>query len=222
MSDFLIFFWQTVRLEGRQSSNVLTTIALYAMALFVFALILSHEPVDQVGILFPTVSFVLGLVTLAQSSEALFLQDQEDGTLELYVSQNFSLEFYSLAKGLSYWVCIGLPLVILFLLTITMGGGSFSFIFASGISFALTTLTVIFMGMICSALTLASKKGRGLSVVLVLPILVPSILVSHACFSAALSGLEYMGYLAILFGLLLISGGISLCATPFALRLAMR
>lgn len=220
--QFLILFWHSLRLEWRQSSAALTTIAVYAIALFVFALIFSHESRDQSSLLFPIIALVLGVITVSHSHDKLFYEDHEDGTLELYISQNLSLEFYSLAKGLSHWFFTALPLVILFFLTAMLGSQSYVFVFVSSACFALTTMIVVFMGMVCSALILASKRGQGVIVVLLLPILIPSLLVSHACFSAASNDLEFSGYFAILLGLGLISGGISLCATPFALRLAIK
>jgi|GEM_PF-2060582 len=145
----------------------------------------------------------------------LFRDDWEDGTLEWLMSEGKSLEVYGFAKILAHWMRLGIPLAII--AGVVTGFTSFPLIFGV----AITTLTLIFLGAIPSALCLNTKANNSILLpLLILPFGIPMMVVSMAAATDPTVGIY--SYLALQGGLFLMSAALSLIACPFALRLALR
>lgn len=163
----------------------------------------------------PTLLMGLSYGVISLSLDGLFWEDWDDGTIEWWVSEGKSLEAYGLVKILTHWIRLGLPLA--GICGVITGFQSLSLVFG----IAMTTLTLIFLGAIASALCLNTKANSSILLpLLILPLGMPMMIVSMA--AVADSADIASSYLTLQGGLFFMSVALSLIACPFALRLALR
>jgi heme exporter protein B len=154
-----------------------------------------------------------GVISL--SLDGLFREDWDDGTLEWWVSEGKSLETYGFVKILTHWIRLGLPLS--GIAGVITGFTSYSLVFG----IAMTSLTLIFLGAIASALCLNTKANSSILLpLLILPLGVPMMIVSMAAVADPAGAIS--SYIALQGGLFSMSVALSLVACPFALRLSLR
>ena len=152
---------------------------------------------------------------ISLSLDHLFREDWEDGTLEWWMSEGKPLEGYVFVKILSHWLRLGLPLT--GTVGVITGFTSFPLIFGV----ALTTLTLIFLGSIASALCLNARANTSMLLpLLILPFSIPMMVVSMAAVADPAGTIN--SHLVLQGGLFFMSVALSLVACPFALRLALR
>ena len=179
-----------------------------------FGILSSNHP-NLWGAFLPTLLMGLCYGVISLSLDGLFREDWEDGTIEWRVSEGRSLEAYGLVKILAHWIRLGIPLA--GIVGVITGFTSFSLIFG----IAMTTLTLIFLGAIASALCLNTKANSLILLpLLILPLGIPMMIVSMA--AVADSSVGVGSYLMLQGGLFFMSVALSLLACPFALRLALR
>jgi heme exporter protein B len=200
-------------LEGGASS------AFHALLVFLslvvaFGILSSNHP-NLWGAFLPTLLMGLSYGVISLSLDGLFREDWADGTIEWRVSEGRSLEAYGLVKILAHWIRLGIPLA--GIVGVITGFTSFSLVFG----IAVTTLTLIFLGAIASALCLNTKANSLILLpLLILPFGIPMMIVSMAGAADPSAGVS--SYLALQGGLFFMSAALSLVACPFALRLALR
>lgn len=201
--------------ELRYTSQwALHVLLIFLSLIIAFGVLSSKEP-DLWQAFLPMLLMGLSYGVISLSLDHLFRDDWEDGTLEWLMSEERSLEVYVLAKILVHWVRLGIPLVII--VGVITGFTSFSLIYG----IAITTLTLIFLGAIPSALCLNTKRNSSILLpLLILPLGIPMMVVSMAAVIDLTVGIY--SYLALQGGLFLMSVALSLIACPFALRLALR
>ena len=201
--------------ELRYTSQwALHVLLIFLSLIIAFGVLSSKEP-DLWQAFLPVLLMGLSYGVISLSLDHLFRDDWEDGTLEWLMSEERSLEVYVLAKILVHLVRLGIPLVII--VGVITGFTSFSLIYG----IAITTLTLIFLGAIPSALCLNTKRNSSILLpLLILPLGIPMMVVSMAAVIDLTVGIY--SYLALQGGLFLMSVALSLIACPFALRLALR
>lgn len=179
-----------------------------------FGLLTANQPPLWEAFL-PILLLGLSYAVSTLSLHSLFREDWEDGTLEWLISEGSSLETYTFGKIFTHWMCIGIPLTAL--VGLISGFSCLPLIFGV----AVTSLTVVFLGAIGSALCLTtSSQNVILLPLLILPLGIPMMLVSMGSIMDATANMASYVYLQI--GLFLIAGALSLIACPFALRLSLR
>jgi heme exporter protein B len=155
------------------------------------------------------------------SIEAVLQEDVHEGILETLVVQRVSLENYFLAKVLSHWILKGIPVSFL-----SWGIGVLNFSFHSQFSALLISLLFLtFIVIIWALLGMAVSNGiknSGMVLLLIFPLIIPPFLTVQIILLAAQSGLEFLSYLVILSGILLMTCGMGIVAVPFMIRLILR
>lgn len=196
------------------SQWTLHVLLVFLSLMVAFAVLSSKNPaLWQAFLPMLLMGLIYGVTSL--SLDHLFREDWEDGTLEWLMSEGKSLEIYGLAKTLAHWMRLGIPLATI--AGVVTGFTSFPLIFGV----AITTLTLIFLGAIPSALCLNTKANNSILLpLLILPFGIPMMVVSMAAVTDPTVGIY--SYLALQGGLFLMSAALSLIACPFALRLALR
>ncbi|GJM03610.1 MAG: heme exporter protein B [Rhodomicrobium sp.] len=124
----------------------------------------------------PGALWVTLLLSLLLSLDRIFLNDYEEGTLELMVHGPLPLEMVGVAKALAHWLTVGVPLS---LMTPVMG----LLMNLSPEQFGILTLAALigtpalsFIGAIGAALTLGLKRGGLLLPLLILPFFIPTLI----------------------------------------------
>ena len=145
------------------------------------------------------------------SIKALFQDDFEDGTLDIYMLSTASLETIIIIKALTHWTTTILPIIVLTpVISIPLGLSIYHSILISLVMF-ISTPAISFISTIGAALTLGERGGNLLMSIFILPTFLPimifgikiSILITNSIY-------DLMAYL-ILFALSLIC----IAITPF-------
>ena len=140
------------------------------------------------------------LLSMMFSTEDIFLEDFNDGTLEQIIISSSSFPFMIAKKIFIYWIMIGLPI------------SALSFLFSLGITKDLNlSLFVIFLAMISSYIflnlfvfgsALSLNKGSVLGALITMPIALPVLIVLGKSIIALQFGINYIELLLLLLGCL--------------------
>ena len=194
--------------------SVVHVLLVFISLVVAFGVLSSNHPSLWQAFL-PTLLLGLSYGVISLSLDQLFREDWEDGTLEWRMSDGQSLEIYVLAKILTHWIRLGIPLTGI----IGVISGFVSLPLLLGV--AATTLTLTLLGAIGSALCLTAKGNTSILLsLLTLPFGVPMIIVSMAAVSDPTAALS--SYLMLQGGLLMIAVALCLMACPYALKLTLR
>ena len=140
------------------------------------------------------------LLSMMLSTEDIFLEDYNDGTLEQIIISSSSFPFMIAKKIFMYWVMIGLPI------------SALSFLFSLGITQDLNlSFFVIFLAMISSYIflnlfvfgsALSLNKGSVLGALITMPLALPVLIVLGKSIIAIQFGINYLELLLLLLGCL--------------------
>ena len=140
------------------------------------------------------------LLSMMLSTEDIFLEDFNDGTLEQIIISTSSFPFIIAKKIFIYWIMIGLPISLL------------SFLFSLGITKDINlSLFVIFLAMISSYIflnlfvfgsALSLNKGSVLGALITMPLALPVLIVLGKSIIAIQFGINYLELLLLLLGCL--------------------
>ena len=193
------------------------------LCLFLLFIVVTQLPLSQPEFsafyqkLTPFLLFSLGFIMSCLPLCAYFEEDIKDGTLDHMIT-NHSLYSYSLALYCSYILLYISPLVFM------VGGVAFvtgfpitvTFVFMG--SFWLSAFILLNWGGVAALLSSSHNQNTLLTPLMVIPLGIPSLLISHATLQAAMDNIPLSRYFFIHIGLALISVGISLGVTPYVIR----
>jgi len=128
------------------------------------------------GLISPAIIWAGPLLSILLGLEKLFQPDVDDGTFDLYQLSPLPLEMIILAKAISFWITFALPLILISPLFAMMLGMSPPLIWGCIISLLIGSPALVFIGMLCAALTVRLKRAGLLMTVLAVPLLVPTLI----------------------------------------------
>jgi heme exporter protein B len=167
----------------------------------------------------PAVLWLGALLASLLALDRLLAVDQDDGSLDLIVTNRAPLELVVGAKAVAHWLTTGLPLVAaspLFGVLLNLEPASIG---ASALTLLVGTPALTFIGLIGAALAVALRRGGILLPVLILPLTIPVLIFGVSAANAALGGPVSFGTpFTILCALTLIS----LVVGPFAAAATLR
>ena len=156
------------------------------------------------------------LLSMMLSTEDIFLEDYNDGTLEQIIISSSSYPFMIAKKIFIYWIMIGLPISVL------------SFLFSLGITQDINlSLYVIFLAMISSYIflnlfvfgsALSLNKGSVLGALITMPLALPVLIVLGKSIIALQLGINYLELLLLLLGCL----SIIISSVPFIVSFVIK
>lgn len=166
----------------------------------------------------PGILWVVGLLACLLSSDMMFRNDYDDGSLEQMILSPVSLYVQVAAKTVAHWLLTGFPLMLLspllaLLLQLPSAG-----VVALMISMALGTATLSFIGAIGAGLTVGLRKGGLLLSLIILPLYIPVLIFGVSSVQSAANGSAYIGQLAILGAFL----ALAITLSPLAIAAGVR
>ncbi|MEH6550898.1 MAG: heme exporter protein CcmB [Pseudomonadales bacterium] len=195
-------------LAYRHRGDIANPLVFALMVIALFPIGLGPERAS-LAVLAPGLVWVVALLACLLSVDTMFRADYEDGSLEQILLSPHSPYLLSLTKIFAHWLVAGLPIALLSPLLAMMLSLPAEGYIALFFSLLIGTLSLSLIGAIGAALTVGLKRGGLLVALLVLPLYIPVLIFGVSTVHAAVQGMAYSGYLAIL-------GALSL----FALMLA--
>lgn len=217
MRPFAAIVARDLRLALRQGADAAMAVLFFVLAVALFPFGVGPEA-NVLARIAPGVLWVMALLAALLSLDRLYLQDYEDGALELIVLAPVPLAAVVLAKALAHWLVSGLPLVAaapLLAVLLQLPAEGFAALVAAML---LGTPVLSLVGGVGAALTLGARRGGVLVALLVLPLYVPALIFGAAAVEAALSGASARPHLLLLGALL--AAALPLC--PLAGAAALR
>ncbi|MFA7552868.1 MAG: heme exporter protein CcmB [Spongiibacteraceae bacterium] len=220
VSVFLVFtaiLRRDLLLAFRRRSDFFNPLAFFLIVCSLFPLGVGPNP-QQLALLAPGILWVVALLACLLSSDTLFRNDYDDGSLALMLLSPVSLYVQVLAKTLAHWLLTGFPLTLLspllgLLLQLPSEG-----MLALMMAMAVGTASLSFIGAIGAGLTVGLRKGGLLLSLIILPLYIPVLIFGVGTVKAAVEGFNYMGPLAVLGAFL----ALAITLAPLAIAAGVR
>ena len=174
--------------------------------ILVFVLIMTAFPLTveilnkDMGQSFFSVLWIAILLVMMLATEDIFLEDFNDGTLEQMAIKNSSLSSVIAMKIFIYWLLIGLPISLigaLYGLGITNSADM-----AIKLIPVLMITTYIFINVFSFGNALSLTKGSILGILITMPLVLPLMVVLGKVVIAINFGMNFLGFLFLLLGIL--------------------
>jgi heme exporter protein B len=136
----------------------------------------------------PAILWLAAVLATLLGFDRLFQADEEDGSLDLFRAAPVPLEVVVLAKAVAHWLTTGLPLALaspLFGLLVALDGPGMLAVAATLLA---GTPALTFIGAVGAALTVSLRRGGLILVVLVLPLMIPTLIFGVSAANAATGG----------------------------------
>jgi heme exporter protein B len=215
--SMLVAFGAIVRrdllLALRRKGDIANPLIFALIVISLFPLGLGPEA-GALQILAPGLVWVVALLACLLSLDSMFKSDFEDGSLEQLVLSPQPIYVMAMAKVVAHWLVAGLPVALLSPLLGLMLALPNEGYLALVLSLLIGTMGLSLIGAIGAALTVGLRGGGGLLVaLLVLPLYVPILIFGVSAVYAAVQGVAFGGYVAMLGGFTMLA----LILSPFAI-----
>ncbi|MDA9001035.1 heme exporter protein CcmB [Gammaproteobacteria bacterium] len=167
------------------------------MAAFPLTVEMLNKDIDQS---FLSVLWIATLLVMMLATEDIFLEDFNDGTLEQMAIKHNSLSGVITIKIFVYWLLIGLPISLL--------GALYGFGITSSADLAIQLIpilmitTYIFLNVFSFGNALSLTKGSILGILITMPLVLPLLVVLGKVVIAINLGMNFLGFLFLLLGIL--------------------
>ena len=208
-----------LRLYFRRYVDITNSLVFFMLTIILFPIGVGPDP-EILRDLGYGVIWVAAIFSAMFGIRAIFEDDYDDGSLNLYQTLPINMELLVLAKIIANWVAYSLPVVIIS----PIAGAMFGLVpeewAVLGLSLAAATPIFVMIGTIGSALMLGSKKGRIMLSLIVMPFYIPILIFGvniSRIYIEDING-DYSSSLMILFGGLLFFLPISVLVSSFSIR----
>jgi len=214
-------FYQVIakELKGafRHRSDILNPVWFFIIVVTLFPLGIGTDPALLQRIA-PGIIWVAALLAALLSFERLFKDDYIDGSLEQLMLAPFPLAWLISAKVFAHWLLTGLPVLLISPLLAAFLALDMDTYFALFLTLLIGTPILSLLGAIGVALTVGLRKGGILLSLIMLPLSIPILIFSTMAIDAASYGQSYIGLLALLGAMLVVS----ITLAPFAIAASLR
>ena len=183
----------------KKSRGWLGPILVFVLIMTAFPLTVEilNKDIDQS---FFSVLWIATLLVMMLATEDIFLEDFNDGTLEQMAIKHNSLSGVITIKIFVYWLLIGLPISLL--------GALYGFGITSSADLAIQLIpilmitTYIFLNVFSFGNALSLTKGSILGILITMPLVLPLLVVLGKVVIAISLGMNFLGFLFLLLGIL--------------------
>ena len=184
---FFALVGRDLKLSFREGGAVGIAIGFYLVVVAILPLGLGPD-LKLLSRIAPGVLWVALLLSALLSIDRIFLNDHDDGALELMTLGPLPLPRIAAAKSLSHWLTTGVPLALTAPLLGLLLNLDINAYFPLVATMLVGTPAVSFLGAVGAALTLGLKRGGLLLPLLVLPLYVPVLIFGVATVTIAVTG----------------------------------
>jgi len=193
-----LFKFELLKLR-KKSRGWLGPILVFVLIMTAFPLTVEilNKDIDQS---FFSVLWIATLLVMMLATEDIFLEDFNDGTLEQMAIKHNSLSGVITIKIFVYWLLIGLPISLL--------GALYGFGITSSADLAIQLIpilmitTYIFLNVFSFGNALSLTKGSILGILITMPLVLPLLVVLGKVVIAINLGMNFLGFLFLLLGIL--------------------
>lgn len=209
-----------LKLALRRRTDTLACLVFFAMVVSLFPLGIGPE-VNVLRSIGPGVVWVAALLASMLALNRLFVDDDQDGTLEQLMLSPAPLPLLILGKVLAHWISSGLLLVLASPLIALQFDLSRAAMGTLCCTLLLGTPVLSLVGSIGAALTVGVRGAGVLVSLLVLPLMMPVLIFAASAVQDSAAGMSVSGHFSLLGAMLLGAAVLAPLATAGALRIAL-
>ena len=161
------------------------------------------------------------IIAIIPSLEKMIQRDYTNGWLDQIATSPIPLEIVLLAKSISHWIIVIIPLIITSPIFAILLGLEFNQIPWLILSMSIGGLSICFIGIIGAALILGARRGNVLLPVIILPLIIPILIFGVGVNEAIKIGLSPLPNLFLLIAFSLIYLVISPFISAILIRIAI-
>lgn len=166
----------------------------------------------------PGIIWVAVLLSVLLSSEKLYKNDYEDGSLEQLYLSGHSLLLAVGAKVAVQWVVQILPIFMMLPLLAVLYDLSLALTGQIALTLLIGSPSLLLLAMLGSAITLSIARGGMLLILIILPFYIPTLIFALSAVLAFTEGFNHSGQLLILGAILMVM----LTVVPFAIIFSIK
>ena len=221
MSGFGSLLWRDLVLMFRQGGSLGAAVSF--MLAFVVMIPLAIGP-DQATLsrLAPGLMWLALLLAVLLTTERMFQQDHEDGSLDLLATGRLPLELVCLAKAAAHWLSVSLPLSVVAAPVGILLNLDTSRILPVMLAMVTGSLALSLLASVAGAVTAGLRRGGLVVPLLVLPLYVPVLIFGIAASTGDMNPSGATPALLVLMAIALVSLVIQPWAAAAALRAYFR
>ncbi|MCB5161994.1 heme exporter protein CcmB [Marinomonas algarum] len=214
---YLTFGRTQCRVLWRRKQDTVNALLFFVMVVALFPLGIN----PSAAFLAPAAGGIIwcaAVLAILMAIDGIFKEDFRDGTLEQWVVCGLSLPVLMLIKVAIHWFAVVFPLLLVMPLVsemLMLPSGSFWVLVATVLA---GTPCLFLLGAIGAALTVSLKQGATLVILVILPFYLPVIIFATSAIEASQVGLPYIGFVAMLLAVSLLS----LVVSPFMTAVAVK
>lgn len=214
---FKSVFFRELKLAWQRPGQILQPVVFFLIVVSLFPLGVSPAPktLQMIG---PGVIWIAAVLAIMLSVESLFRQDYQDGTIESWLLSTVPMSLLVMAKLIAAWLVSCAVLIVFTPLLGLLMNVETHVIPALMLSLLIGSPILLFIGAIGNALTVSLNQGGVLLSLLVLPLYIPVLIFATALVEAASLNMSYLGHIAILGSMLLLS----FLLAPLAISAALK
>lgn len=206
-----------IRYAFRSAGGPGTAVGVFLLALILFPLLVGPEP-DILQRLGPGVVWLMAALAALLYAPALVEEDVNDGTLtQLLLIPKTPITLF-LAKSLSHFLLVSIPILFLSLLSAPLYSLSFEQAGALLLTLLIGLPAMSSLSLLGSALCTTARGGTLLILLLILPLMVPLLIFALSTIDAMTLGLPVSNHLQLLAGASILTLVLSLSAGQYSLR----
>ncbi|CAA0122325.1 Heme exporter protein B [BD1-7 clade bacterium] len=206
-----------VLLLSRKRLAMLNPLFFSFLVALMFPLGLGPEP-GKLQMLAPGLVWVIALLSALMTTDGMYKDDFDDGSLALIVLSPQPAYFLQMGRLIAQWLGTGLVISLAAPLVGVMLNLPPSASLTLLASLLLGTVTLVFVGGIGAALTVGLKNSGILLTLIVLPLYVPVLIFGAASVQAAAQSMNALPYLALLAAFMILA----LTLAPLAIQAALK
>lgn len=224
MHNFNAHFIFAFAAQRQHLGHLAQSLLIFMLMILIFQYPLSPSFLNTpmiLNYLTPYLLFCMAFFVCCLPLNTLFAEDLRDGTLEQFWVMQQSFQAYILAHLCVYVVLYLLPLSCLLGGVALLFGLSVEIIVALMLSFVFSSTILLWWGCLAATLNFGNGSRSLLTLIIILPLGVPSLLVSQATIQTAIDMESIQSYVWIHSGLWLMSFAICFALCPFVLKQVM-
>ncbi|MBT8148361.1 MAG: heme exporter protein CcmB [Gammaproteobacteria bacterium] len=218
--QFRAILLRDLRVYFRTRAAWLNPLVFILLAITLFTLGLGPDR-QQLAANAAAIVWVVALLGIMLSLDALFRSDYDDGSLEQMLLSPQPLYFAIIAKVLAHWLVTGMPVIVATPLFALMLGLDMAVVPLMALGLLLGCGILSFLGAIGAALTVSLHTGGLLIALIILPFYVPVIIFGAGLMQFAVEGWATSAPLLMLAGLLCAASVLAPLAIAAGLRISV-
>lgn len=190
----------------------------YFIGISVFAISLNNENTSNLA---AEIIWLISLFAIVFSAEKIFQEDYNLGVFEQVISSKQSIVSFVWGKIVSHWLSICLPIVLCIPLSGIMLQSSIAELWFIMLTMLIASPTLSLLASLAGSLIVGLSNSGVMLTVLLLPLYIPVLMLALSAVNGYQQGVDYLGQLALLLSLSILSCMLAPLAILQSIKLSM-